>query len=159
MLDKNANTRLGSPTSPNGELHENAFFHEIDWKKLERRQLESPFKLEIVRKTFSHITERKKNEKQPTTTTIVKAKAHLFFVIFRSFVIFFALFGRTCFLSRKKKCFLSVFQKHPIDTRHFDRAYTREKVRLPSTQRGKIRPKDQEQFKKFSYTNPNITTT
>lgn len=62
LLDKNANTRLGSPSSPHGEIIENPFFHEIDWKKLERRQLESPFKPEIVRKTsfFSFRTWDKK---------------------------------------------------------------------------------------------------
>lgn len=59
FLDKNANTRLGSPSSPHGEINENAFFREIDWKKLERRQLESPFKPEIVRKLF-YIKQSKK---------------------------------------------------------------------------------------------------
>lgn len=52
LLDKNPNTRLGSPNSPLGEINENVFFHEIDWRKLERRQLESPFKPEIVSETF-----------------------------------------------------------------------------------------------------------
>lgn len=63
FLDKNANTRLGSPSSPHGEINENAFFREIDWKKLERRQLESPFKPEIVRKLFFYI---KQSKKKPT---------------------------------------------------------------------------------------------
>ncbi|XP_031640848.1 putative protein kinase C delta type homolog isoform X2 [Contarinia nasturtii] len=93
LLDKKTNTRLGSPTSPHGEITENVFFHEIDWKKLERRQLESPFKPEI---------------------------------------------------------------KHPLDTHYFDRAYTREKVRLPSII-DQIKPWDQEKFKEFSYTNPNVS--
>lgn len=61
FLDKNANTRLGSPSSPHGEINENAFFREIDWKKLERRQLESPFKPEIVRKLF-YIKQSKKQQ-------------------------------------------------------------------------------------------------
>ncbi|XP_055311208.1 putative protein kinase C delta type homolog [Sitodiplosis mosellana] len=96
LLDKNPNTRLGLPNSPLGEIKENVFFHEIDWKKLERRQLESPFKPEI---------------------------------------------------------------KHPLDTRYFDRAYTREKVRLPSTETYQIKAMDQEKFKEFSYTNPNVMAT
>lgn len=49
LLQKDANIRLGSPDSPFGEITENIFFHEMDWKKLERKQLETPFKPDIVR--------------------------------------------------------------------------------------------------------------
>lgn len=55
LLDKNANTRLGSPSSPHGEINQHIFFHEIDWKKLERRQLESPFKPNIVSEIHHNI--------------------------------------------------------------------------------------------------------
>lgn len=55
LLDKNANTRLGSPSSPHGEINQHGFFYEIDWKKLERRQLESPFKPNIVSETHHNV--------------------------------------------------------------------------------------------------------
>lgn len=48
LLEKNSNTRLGAPSSPHGEITENVFFYEIDWRKLERRQLEPPFKPKVV---------------------------------------------------------------------------------------------------------------
>ncbi|XP_055319826.1 serine/threonine-protein kinase pakA-like [Sitodiplosis mosellana] len=47
LLEKDANVRLGAGTSPHGEITENVFFYEIDWKKLEKRQLEPPFKPKI----------------------------------------------------------------------------------------------------------------
>lgn len=48
LLEKDASDRLGASTSPHGDITENVFFYEIDWKKLERRQLEPPFKPKIV---------------------------------------------------------------------------------------------------------------
>lgn len=48
LLEKNSNTRLGAPSSPHGDITENVFFYDIDWRKLERRQLEPPFKPKVV---------------------------------------------------------------------------------------------------------------
>lgn len=48
LLDKDSKRRLGSPSSPYGEITQNVFFQEIDWRKLERKQLASPYKPEIV---------------------------------------------------------------------------------------------------------------
>lgn len=50
-------------------------------------------------------------------------------------------------------------QKHPLDTRYFDRAYTREKVRWPTIERDRLKARDQAKFKEFTYTNPNVTAT
>lgn len=47
-MQKDAKIRLGSPYSPYGEISENIFFRDIDWRKLERKQLETPFKPNIV---------------------------------------------------------------------------------------------------------------
>lgn len=52
LLEKDANVRLGASTSPHGEITDNVFFYEIEWKKLERRQLEPPFKPKIVSHQF-----------------------------------------------------------------------------------------------------------
>lgn len=41
--------RMGAPNSPHEDITENIFFNEIDWKKLERRMLEPPFKPQVVR--------------------------------------------------------------------------------------------------------------
>lgn len=54
LLEKNSETRLGAPSSPHGDITENVFFYEIDWRKLERRQLEPPFKPKVVNNTFNN---------------------------------------------------------------------------------------------------------
>lgn len=48
LLEKDPNTRLGAASSPHGEITESVFFNEIDWKKLERRALEPPFRPQVV---------------------------------------------------------------------------------------------------------------
>lgn len=101
---------------------EHKFFYEIDWKKLGRRQLEAPFKPNIV-------------------------------CAFGVVSIFFL------FLLCLQALMILLFQAHPLDTHYFDRAYTKERVRLPSIENQHIKPKDQLQFKDFSYTNPNATPT
>lgn len=150
LLDKNANTRLGSPSSPHGEIIENPFFHEIDWKKLERRQLESPFKPEIVRKTsfFFHFVH---GIKKPVFISPHPFAHNTYYILCAS-----------CHLKWSKMALVFVilqFQKHPLDTNYFDRAYTREKVRLPLIEREQLKARDQEKFKEFSYTNPNVMAT
>lgn len=87
LLDKNANTRLGSPSSPHGEIIESGFFHEIDWKKLERRQLESPFKPEIVSE-YS----RKKETFSWCDTNGKKSACDFFLFTLHSFVCLAAYF-------------------------------------------------------------------
>ena len=39
---------MGAPTSQFEDITENIFFNEIDWKKLERRQLDPPFRPQVV---------------------------------------------------------------------------------------------------------------
>jgi len=48
LLDRNPATRLGMPNSPHGAIRDHQFFRSIDWQKLERRELESPFKPKLV---------------------------------------------------------------------------------------------------------------
>ncbi|XP_037027438.1 uncharacterized protein LOC119068106 isoform X2 [Bradysia coprophila] len=96
LLEKDSNTRMGAPTSPHEDITENIFFNEIDWKKLERRMLEPPFKPQV---------------------------------------------------------------KHPLDTQYFDRAFTRERVRLTPIDKEILQSMDQQQFQGFTYTNPNATPT
>ncbi|KAG4074781.1 hypothetical protein HA402_006420 [Bradysia odoriphaga] len=96
LLEKDSTTRMGAPTSPHEDITENIFFNEIDWKKLERRMLEPPFKPQV---------------------------------------------------------------KHPLDTQYFDRAFTRERVRLTPIDKEILQSMDQQQFQGFTYTNPNATPT
>lgn len=57
LLEKDANTRMGAPNSPHEDITENVFFNEIDWKKLERRMLEPPFKPQVVKSIISLLKE------------------------------------------------------------------------------------------------------
>lgn len=50
-----------------------------------------------------------------------------------------------------------LFQRHPLDTQYFDRAFTGERPRLTAVEPQVLRSMDQEPFRGFSYTNPNAT--
>lgn len=54
---------------------------------------------------------------------------------------------------------ISIQQKHPLDTQYFDRAFTRERVRLTPIDKEILQSMDQQQFQGFTYTNPNATPT
>lgn len=44
LLERNPQVRLGMPNCPQGEIRNHPFFKPIDWEKLERREVEPPFK-------------------------------------------------------------------------------------------------------------------
>lgn len=44
LLDKNAETRLGMPGCPAGDVCDQPFFRNIQWDKLEKKEIEPPFK-------------------------------------------------------------------------------------------------------------------
>lgn len=48
FLEKDANKRLGNRNCPAGGIQDQPFFRSIDWVKLEARQLEAPFKPNLV---------------------------------------------------------------------------------------------------------------
>ena len=50
-------------------------------------------------------------------------------------------------------------QRHPLDTKYFDKAFTNEQVRLTTIEKRILQTMSQSQFHKFSYTNPNVTDT
>lgn len=54
---------------------------------------------------------------------------------------------------------ISLLQKHPLDTQYFDRAFTKERVRLTPIDKEILQSMDQGQFQGFTYTNPNATPT
>ena len=49
LFERNPEERLGMPNSPAGSIRTQSFFKSIDWDKLERRQVDPPFKPKIVR--------------------------------------------------------------------------------------------------------------
>ena len=48
FLERDPNKRLGMKTSPFGTIREHAFFASMEWDKLEKRRVDSPFKPNIV---------------------------------------------------------------------------------------------------------------
>lgn len=49
FLEKDASKRLGNRFCPHGDIQDQPFFRSIDWRALEARQLEAPFKPNLVR--------------------------------------------------------------------------------------------------------------
>ena len=52
FLTKNCEERLGCTASGEQSIVDHAYFRDMDWVKLEARQIEPPFKPIIVRKTM-----------------------------------------------------------------------------------------------------------
>lgn len=48
LLEKDVTIRLGSMGSSEGDVKYHPFFSEINWERLERREVEPPFKPQVV---------------------------------------------------------------------------------------------------------------
>jgi len=48
LLEKDAAKRIGTMGSPHGDIKATPFFRPIDWEKIERRELEPPYKPKLV---------------------------------------------------------------------------------------------------------------
>jgi len=48
LLERDPLKRLGMKTSPYGDIRSHPFFSKIDWRKLENREIEPPFKPKVV---------------------------------------------------------------------------------------------------------------
>lgn len=49
LLEKDVTIRLGSMGAPDGDIKYHPFFAEINWEKLERREVQPPFAPVVVR--------------------------------------------------------------------------------------------------------------
>lgn len=52
LLDKDARTRLGGTECMYGDIRDQDFFRPVHWDRLERRELEAPFKPKVVSWSF-----------------------------------------------------------------------------------------------------------
>ena len=52
LFERNPADRLGMPTCPSGPINSQPFYRNIDWEKLEARQIPPPFKPKIVSLIF-----------------------------------------------------------------------------------------------------------
>ncbi len=48
LFQRDPKKRLGMSTCPHGSIKQQAFFNCIDWDKIEKKQIEPPFKPKIV---------------------------------------------------------------------------------------------------------------
>lgn len=64
-MEKDASTRMGAPMSQHEDICESDFFYDIDWRRLEKRQLPPPFKPQVV-STVCHSTAASTTDKKNT---------------------------------------------------------------------------------------------
>lgn len=94
-MDKDPSKRLGAHTCPHGDICEQHFFKNIDFAKLERKDVTPTFKPKL---------------------------------------------------------------RHALDVSYFDEAFTREHAKLTPVNEEFLNEVNQQQFRGFSYTNPNYNT-
>lgn len=135
LLEKDVSIRLGSMGSPEGDIKYHPFFSDINWDKLERREVEPPFKPQVV-----------------SIIRFFSLLCHEYFTHESNRKLIFAHFSHILFS-------FWIFQRHPLDTKYFDSQFTRERARLTPIDKNILISMDQKQFEGFSYTNPNATLT
>ena len=182
LLEKDPQKRIGTPTCAAGEICDHPFFKTIDWDRLDRKDVEPPFKPKVVR-TFSldyHgcnrtrwklffdfiywfsfalmvISQRWQTSIDPWQIALVETK----WLGFNRLFMWFDSLDRIGI--QLNLIFLHLFslsfyqQRHILDVQYFDSAFTIEKPQLTPVDKDILASMDQAQFRGFSYTNPNTT--
>ncbi|CAB3243963.1 unnamed protein product [Arctia plantaginis] len=70
LLDKDARTRLGGTECMHGDIREQEFFHPIHWDRLERRELEAPFKPRVRHPMDTQYFDRAFTGERPRLTAV-----------------------------------------------------------------------------------------
>ncbi|CAK1553476.1 unnamed protein product [Leptosia nina] len=70
LLDKDARTRLGGAECMHGDIRDQPFFHEIHWEKLERRELDAPFKPRVRHPLDTQYFDRAFTGEKPRLTAV-----------------------------------------------------------------------------------------
>lgn len=70
LLDKDARTRLGGTECMHGDVREQDFFHAIHWDKLERRELDAPFKPRVRHPMDTQYFDRAFTGERPRLTAV-----------------------------------------------------------------------------------------
>ncbi|XP_050668165.1 uncharacterized protein LOC126967638 isoform X1 [Leptidea sinapis] len=70
LLDKDARTRLGGAECMHGDIKDQEFFRLITWEKLERRELETPFKPKVRHPLDTQYFDRAFTGERPRLTTV-----------------------------------------------------------------------------------------
>ncbi|XP_045764799.1 protein kinase 4 isoform X2 [Maniola jurtina] len=70
LLDKDAKTRLGGPECMHGDIRDQKFFEQIQWDRLERRELEAPFKPRVRHPMDTQYFDRAFTGERPRLTAV-----------------------------------------------------------------------------------------
>ncbi|XP_034824973.2 uncharacterized protein Pkcdelta isoform X2 [Maniola hyperantus] len=70
LLDKDAKTRLGGPECMHGDIRDQKFFEQIHWDRLERRELEAPFKPRVRHPMDTQYFDRAFTGERPRLTAV-----------------------------------------------------------------------------------------
>ncbi|XP_052738454.1 dual specificity protein kinase splB isoform X2 [Bicyclus anynana] len=70
LLDKDARTRLGGPECMHGDIRDQKFFEQIHWDRLERRELEAPFKPRVRHPMDTQYFDRAFTGERPRLTAV-----------------------------------------------------------------------------------------
>ncbi|XP_026729447.1 putative protein kinase C delta type homolog isoform X3 [Trichoplusia ni] len=70
LLDKDARTRLGGTECMHGEIRDQDFFHPIHWDRLERRELEAPFRPRVRHPMDTQYFDRAFTGERPRLTAV-----------------------------------------------------------------------------------------
>ncbi|XP_063532668.1 uncharacterized protein LOC134743216 isoform X2 [Cydia strobilella] len=70
LLDKDARTRLGSIECMHGDVRDQDFFRQIPWDRLERRELEAPFKPKVRHPLDTQYFDRAFTGERPRLTAV-----------------------------------------------------------------------------------------
>ena len=120
---------MGIKGCKHGDVCDQPFFRSIDFDKLEKKQMIAPFKPKVVSVSFDHLS-------------IVLTYKKLIINPYK--------------LSSLEKYFFGL-QRHPMDVSNFDSAFTQDDALLTPVDPEFLLAVEQEQFKGFSFTNPNYT--
>ncbi|KAJ0180051.1 hypothetical protein K1T71_004642 [Dendrolimus kikuchii] len=70
LLDKDARTRLGGTECMYGDIRDQEFFHQIHWDRLERRELDAPFKPRVRHPLDTQYFDRAFTGERPRLTAV-----------------------------------------------------------------------------------------
>jgi novel protein kinase C delta type len=139
LLQRDPQKRLGMSTCPYGSIQQQAFFNQIDWSKIEKRQIEPPFKPKIVSiRGFHLILTKNPVNFRPSVGAF---RIHIFITVYS---IRFETYIQFCPI---------LFKTSKMDISNFDEDFICENPKLSRIDKSLLKTIDTTIFKGFSFVN------